>query len=109
MAIVRLRPGWEGEFGRCVRDRHGQVKKRLVFPPGKAVTLRGADFAAVQGDIGKALEVVAPDTRGKLRRQDTPSDPPLPAPPKPPPAPPGENPAAKVESNATNGADVPPE
>jgi len=67
MALVMLKIGAPGTFHRSVRDESGAVLKVLEFTHGKPIELVGIDLAAVQRDIGGALELVTTDERGRQR------------------------------------------
>ena len=69
---VMLKPTHPGPFRRCVRSKPkrppkggpvppGTIRRTLVFDPGDVVELRGADLAAVAGDLGTALLEVEED------------------------------------------------
>lgn len=58
MNLVRLARSWNGGFTRSVRDDKGEVIDILRFEPGEVLELDEIEFAAVQNDLGKALEEV---------------------------------------------------
>lgn len=56
--LVRCKRNWPGPFRRCLRDANGSIRETMEFPPGETVALNDEQFAAVQGDLGVALELV---------------------------------------------------
>lgn len=52
---VMLNPAWPGSFSRNVRDEDGKSISRLTFLKGEPQVLSDEEFAAVMGDIGRAL------------------------------------------------------
>ncbi len=62
-----MKPGTSGAFRRSVKDKKGKTVKVLVFEAGKPQVLSGAELAAVENDIGKALVELTQDMNGVLR------------------------------------------
>lgn len=61
MPLVMCRRDWNGVFHRTIGGT------RRAFPPGEPVELRDEEIPAILMDIGKALQAVDFDDRGKLR------------------------------------------
>lgn len=74
MPQVMARRDWQGVFKRAVRDKDGEVVLWLEFEPGLPLDLSAEEFELVRDDIGRALQIVTPDERGRpspLSAEDT--------------------------------------
>lgn len=58
MPLVRLKRNWQGVFHRTIGK--GDASRRQAFGPGQIVALSDEDFAFVERDIGKSLEIFTP-------------------------------------------------
>lgn len=66
MPLVMLRKDWPNEFRRTVKLSEKR-SETLVFAPGKPVDLNAKQIEGVKADLGKCLQPVELDSKGKIR------------------------------------------
>lgn len=63
-----VRPGAKNTFRRSIRNKKGEIVRKLEFPPGMPVDLTSkVELEAIYGDIGNALVIVERNDMGQAK------------------------------------------